>query len=110
MGGGPPLDLGQQSDGRGRDARHAWRSARCPAARAPARQTTVTFTGGTQLVSVAAESNYVQLTAKGVRGNGFESAYEVTATLRPDTPVGKWYTDVWLNTNNPAVLPACGCR
>jgi hypothetical protein len=66
------------------------------------RQSTVTFTGGTQLVSVAAESNYVQLTAKGVRGNGYEAAYEVTATLRPDTPVGKWYTDVWLNTNGGA--------
>jgi Protein of unknown function (DUF1573) len=67
-----------------------------------ARQTTVTFTGGTQLVNVGAESNYVQLTAKGTRGNGYEATYEITATLRPDTPVGKWYTDVWLNTNNPA--------
>jgi hypothetical protein len=67
-----------------------------------ARQTTVTFNGGTQLVNVAAESNYVQLTAKGTRGNGYEATYEITATLRPDTPVGKWYTDVWLNTNNPA--------
>src|SRR5205823_12721975 len=26
--------------------------------------------------------------------------YEVTATLRPDTPVGKWYTDVWLLTSD----------
>jgi len=61
----------------------------------PARQTTVTFSGGTQLTSVAAESNYVQLSAKAVRNTGFDVAYEVTATLRPDTPVGKWYTDVW---------------
>lgn len=66
----------------------------------PSRQTTVTFSGGTQLVSVAAESNYVQLTAKGMQGNGYENTYAVTATLRPDTPVGKWYTDVWLNTNS----------
>src|SRR5262249_22108821 len=22
--------------------------------------------------------------------------------LRPDAPAGKWYTDVWLKTNNPA--------
>jgi hypothetical protein len=65
------------------------------------RQATITFSGGTQLVSVAAESNYVQLNAKASRGNGFDSSYEVTATLRPDTPVGKWFTDVWLNTNNP---------
>ncbi len=68
----------------------------------PSRATTVTFSGGTQLVSVAAESNYVQLAAKAVRNTGFDVAYEVTATLRPDTPVGKWYTDVWLNTNNPS--------
>jgi hypothetical protein len=73
-----------------------------PRGTTPARQTTVTFTGGTQLTSVAAESNYVQLAAKPVRGNGYEVAYEVTATLRGDTPVGKWYTDVWLNTNNPS--------
>jgi hypothetical protein len=67
-----------------------------------ARQTSVTFSGGTQLVSVGADSNYVQLAAKGTRGNGGDVTYEVTANLRPDTPVGKWYTDVWLNTNNPA--------
>jgi hypothetical protein len=73
-----------------------------PRGSSAARQTSVTFSGGTQLVSVAAESNYVQLTAKGTHGNGTDVTYEVTANLRPDTPVGKWYTDVWLNTNNPA--------
>jgi len=71
-----------------------------PRGTGPARSTTVTFSGGTQLVSVAAESNYVTLAAKPVRNSGYDVAYEVTATLRPDTPVGKWYTDVWLNTNN----------
>ncbi len=65
-----------------------------------ARQTSVTFSGGTQLVNVAADSNYVQLAAKGTRGSAGDVTYEITATLRPDTPVGKWYTDVWLNTNN----------
>jgi hypothetical protein len=68
----------------------------------PARQTIVSFTNGTQLTNVAAESNYVQLQAKQVQGNGFGVNYEVTATLRADTPVGKWYTDVWLTTNNPS--------
>lgn len=71
-----------------------------PRGATPSRQTTVSFTGGTQLVSVAADSNYVQIQAKQVQGNGYGIAYEVTATLRADTPVGKWYTDVWLNTNN----------
>ncbi|HMC66221.1 MAG TPA: hypothetical protein VKI65_14890, partial [Gemmataceae bacterium] len=32
-----------------------------------------------------------------------EVAYELTATLRSDTPVGKWYTDLWLKTNNPSM-------
>jgi hypothetical protein len=73
-----------------------------PRGAAPSRQTTVTFLSGMQLVNVAAESNYVQLAAKEVRRNGHETAYEVTATLRSDTPVGKWYTDVWLTTNNPS--------
>jgi hypothetical protein len=73
-----------------------------PRGATPARQTTVSFTGGTQLVNVSADSNYVQLQAKQVQGNGYGINYEVTATLRPDTPVGKWFTDVWLNTNNPS--------
>jgi len=73
-----------------------------PRGATPARQTTVTFTGGTQLTSVSADSNYVQLQAKQVQGTGYGVSYEVTATLRADTPVGKWFTDVWLNTNNPS--------
>jgi len=73
-----------------------------PRGTTPTRQTTVTFSGGIQLVNATAESNYVQLQAKQVPGNGYGVSYEVTATLRADTPVGKWYTDVWLNTNNPS--------
>jgi hypothetical protein len=34
-----------------------------------------------------------------VRRNDYEVQYRVTTTLRNDTPVGKWYTDVWLKTN-----------
>ncbi len=69
----------------------------------PSKSANIVFTGQSmKLVSVAAESNYVQLSAREVTGNFGEYRYEVTAKLRPDTPVGKWYTDVWLNTNNPA--------
>ncbi len=74
-----------------------------PRGNAATRQTTVSFNSGQQLVSVAAESNYVQLQARAVGSpTGYGHAYEVTATLRPDTPVGKWFTDVWLNTNDPS--------
>jgi len=69
----------------------------------PAKTAAVAFTNQSmKLVSVSAESNYVQLSAREVQGNAGEFRYELTAKLRPDTPVGKWYTDVWLNTNNPA--------
>jgi len=70
---------------------------------APSKTASIAFTGQSmRLVSVSAESNYVQLAAREVTGNAGEYRYEVTAKLRPDTPVGKWYTDVWLNTSNPA--------
>lgn len=70
---------------------------------APSKAANIVFTGQSmKLVSVSAESNYVQLAAREVVGNLGEFRYEVTAKLRPDTPVGKWYTDVWLNTSNPA--------
>jgi hypothetical protein len=70
---------------------------------APSRTSTVTFLGSSvHLVSVQADSNYVQLAAKGIRNTGSELVYEVVATLRPDTPVGRWYTDIWLNTDNPS--------
>jgi Protein of unknown function (DUF1573) len=69
----------------------------------PTKSATLTFHGaGTHLVSVQAESNYVQLAAKNIRRTEMELAYEITATLRPDTPIGNWYTDIWLTTNNPS--------
>src|SRR5205085_6779934 len=65
------------------------------------RTTNVTLNNGTmQITGVTADSNYVQLTAKEVQGNGYGRNYEISATLRPDTPVGKWYTDVWLLTSD----------
>jgi len=32
-----------------------------------------------------------------------EVSYQVSARIRPDTPVGKWFTDVWLSTNDPSM-------
>jgi hypothetical protein len=74
-------------------------------ATAPASAVTLTFYGSpdTQITEVKGESNYIQPTVKSVRRNDGENAYEVTARLRPDTPVGKWYTDVWVKTNNPSI-------
>jgi hypothetical protein len=62
----------------------------------------VTFYGNSsaRIESAKGESNYVQPVIKEVhRLDTGEVAYDVTAKLRADTPVGKWYTDVWVKTN-----------
>jgi hypothetical protein len=71
----------------------------------PAAAVAVTFygSGDTQVVDVRAESNYVRPELKEVRREGSLVGYELTTRLRPDTPVGKWYTDVWLLTNSAAI-------
>jgi len=71
----------------------------------PESKINITFLGNpqTQLMEIKSESNYVQPTVKELRRNSGETVYEITANLRKDTPAGRWYTDVWLKTNNPAM-------
>ena len=71
----------------------------------PAATVKVTFlgAGASRVLEVNAESNYVQPVIREVNRQDSEVAYEVTARLRPDAPVGKWYTDVWLKTNNESM-------
>jgi hypothetical protein len=66
---------------------------------------TITFFGSvaSEVTEVQSESNYVQAKAGAARRGGNEVSYDVTVKLRPDTPVGKWYTDVWVKTSNPAM-------
>ncbi|MHB1425146.1 MAG: DUF1573 domain-containing protein [Gemmataceae bacterium] len=59
----------------------------------------------TQITEVKCESNYIQPRVQEVRRADSEVTYQVTAQLRADAPVGKWYTDVWLKTNSPGVPP-----
>jgi hypothetical protein len=68
----------------------------------PSASVNVTFYGNTdaRVLEVRSETNYIQPMVKEVRRQGSEVVYEVTARLRSDTPVGKWYTDIWLTTNN----------
>jgi hypothetical protein len=72
---------------------------------APTAAVTLTFYGSpdTLVTEAKAESNYIQPTVKQVKRSESEVAYEVTARMRPDTPVGKWYTDVWVKTNNASI-------
>jgi hypothetical protein len=65
---------------------------------------TITFLGNQnwQITGASCDSNYVQTSFELLRRDGSEVAYKLTATMRADAPAGKWFTDVWLQTNNPA--------
>jgi hypothetical protein len=67
----------------------------------PAGSVSLTFYGNrdAQILSARGESNYIQPTFTEVRRLDSEVVYTLSAKLRPDTPVGKWYTDVWVKTN-----------
>jgi hypothetical protein len=71
----------------------------------PTRSVTVTFLGDgqSQIVEVQRESNYVQTNVRELRRDGGEVSYQLMASIRPDAPVGKWYSDVWLKTNNASM-------
>lgn len=70
----------------------------------PVGKVNVTFLTGEQvrILRINAASNYVQPTLKEVTRNGGEVVYQISARLRGDTPVGKWFTDIYLSTNDPA--------
>jgi hypothetical protein len=71
----------------------------------PESKISVAFLGGvpTQIVDLKSESNYVLPSFQAVRQPTGNMGYEIIAKLRKDTPAGKWYTDLWLTTNNPAM-------
>jgi len=61
--------------------------------------------GGTQykVTEVTSDSNYVQMSFKEQRSGETVTGFQVSAQLRNDVPVGKWYTDVWVKTNHPSI-------
>jgi len=61
------------------------------------------YRGNLQLLEPTAESSFVVPTLKEVRRTPTETVYEVDAKLRPDTPPGLWFTDVWVKTNDPGI-------
>jgi hypothetical protein len=71
---------------------------------APASSVNVTFLGNGQWQILAAQcdSHYVQTSLREVGRGMNEVTYQLTAKLRADAPVGKWYSDIWLATNNAA--------
>jgi hypothetical protein len=71
----------------------------------PSTSVTITFYGNNaaRITETKGESNYVRPTVREVHRLNSEVVYELSTTLRSDTPVGKWYTDVWLKTNLPTM-------
>ena len=70
----------------------------------PTGSVNVIFLGSGQwsITGVQCDSNYVKAKAAKSSRNRNEVVYKVTAQLRSDAPVGRWFTDIWLTTNNPA--------
>ena len=70
----------------------------------PAATLDVSFLGASQwqILESRCDSNYVQTSLQEIKRDGGEVRYQLTARLRPDTPVGKWFSDVWLKTNSPS--------
>lgn len=71
----------------------------------PSASVNVTFTGSSQwqITEVERESNYILIAVKELRRDAAEVSYQVTAAVRADAPVGKWYSDIWLKTNHPSL-------
>jgi hypothetical protein len=67
--------------------------------------TLVSFVGDehSQIIKARCDSNYIQVDYEEVRRDAGETSYQITARVRPDAPAGKWFTDVWLTTNNTSM-------
>ncbi len=67
----------------------------------PEKTVDVTLTGNQawRIVSVQSDSHYVRIGAKKTRQSPGEVVYRLSAQMRSDTPAGKWFTDIWLKTN-----------
>jgi hypothetical protein len=71
----------------------------------PTSSVTVSFVGGGQyeITGATCDSNYIQTSYKLTRREGGDVVYELSAKIRADAPAGRWFTDVWLKTNNPSI-------
>lgn len=59
------------------------------------------YNGAVRVADVKCDSNYVLPAVKELRRTTGETTYQVDAAVRADTPIGMWFTDVWVTTNNP---------
>lgn len=67
----------------------------------PTASTTITFYGHprAKVTQVKGESTFLQPTFKEAKRSDFEVSYTISVKLRDTTPVGRWFTDVWVKTD-----------
>jgi len=73
----------------------------------PSAATQITFANGNRITEASCDSGYVKMGIKEAQSPYGGTSYELVASLRPDLPVGTWYTDVWVKTqdNNRIRIP-----
>lgn len=71
----------------------------------PVLKTTITFhgDGNARVLEAKCESNYVKPSFREISRTASEAKYELIAEVRPDAPVGKWYTDIWVTTSSSSM-------
>ncbi len=68
----------------------------------PTASADVVFYGSnsTKVTDIRGESNYMKPSFTEVKREGYEVVYRVSVTMSDKTPVGKWYSDIWVKTDN----------
>ncbi|MGF1579674.1 MAG: DUF1573 domain-containing protein [Gemmataceae bacterium] len=71
----------------------------------PEKATKIALRGSSayRILKVESESNFVQPKLTMVSKDAYGVNYQLSAKLRSDTPPGRWYSDLWVTTNNPAL-------
>lgn len=60
----------------------------------------ISFVGNTRVTEASCESGFVLLEIKEPQRTSYGLSYDLIAKMRADTPVGKWFADVWVKTDN----------
>lgn len=74
-------------------------------ATSPMGATSITFRGHprVRILESKSDSNYVITSIQELPRYNGETTYRLSAKLHPELPVGKWYTDIWVKTDNPTI-------
>jgi uncharacterized protein DUF1573 len=65
----------------------------------PAMTSKISFATSVRITQATADSGYVKVSVAPKQDQYGGNAYELTAKISPNVPVGNWYTDVWATTD-----------